>query len=79
MDREAEKLRDERNIAMLPWTVLLCVGIYIEGKREVIGHFQIIHSSYRPPESPVGRQIIVIKLQLNFSEFISIRVVKFII
>lgn len=61
MDRGAEKVRDERNIAMLPRNVLLCVGIYIEGEREVINHFQIMHPSYRSPESPVGRQIIVIK------------------
>lgn len=54
MDTGAEKVRMKKTLLCFKWMFLLCVGMYVEGEREVTGHFQVIHPSNRSPESPLG-------------------------
>lgn len=64
MDTGPEKARMKKTLLCFQRMFLLCFRIYVEGEREVTGHFQVIHPSNRSPESPLGRQIIVIKCRL---------------
>lgn len=61
MDTGPEKARMKKTLLCFQRMFLLCVRIYVEGEREVTGHFQVIDPSNSSPESPLGRQIIVIK------------------